>query len=170
MPADFEAVVDRCQSNVYTYACHLLRDPAAAEDLTQEVFLRLWRHWQRIDVARVDAWLTRVTRNLCYDKWRLERTARQYLVPPLPGEVEAAVDATPGPQQHAEATDFRQRFEAAVAKLSEPARSALILREVLGYKYREIADALELPLNTVRVYLHRGRKKLRLELADAADD
>ncbi len=49
MSAEFEAVVERCQRNVYTYAVYLLRDPNAAEDLTQEVFIRLWRHWSRID-------------------------------------------------------------------------------------------------------------------------
>ena len=172
MSADFEAVVDRCQRNVYTYAVHLLRDPAAAEDLTQEAFLRLWRNWNQIDLERVDAWLTRVTRNLCYDRWRLQRTASRYVVTPTDGEVESAVDREAGPHELAEAGDFRRRFDAALATLNEPSKSVLVLREVLGFQYREIADALEIPLNTVRVYLHRSRKRLRqlLSEAEAADE
>lgn len=170
MSADFEAVVDRCQRNVYSYAMHLLRDAGAAEDLTQEVFLRLWRHWSRIDVSRVEAWLTRVTRNLCYDRWRLQRTASRYVVEPAEDAVDAARDRRAGPQELAEASDFRRSLEAALATLNEPSRSVLVLREVLGFKYTEIAEALELPLNTVRVYLHRGRKRLRDRLSETWTD
>lgn len=167
MSAEFEAVVDRCQRNVYTYAVYLLRDPSAAEDLTQEVFLRLWRHWSGIDLQRVEAWLTRVTRNLCYDRWRLKRTETQYVVAPVEGELDSAVEHEAGPHELAEARDFRQRLDSALATLNEPLRSVLVLREILGFKYAEIAEALELPLNTVRVYLHRGRKKLREQLTEA---
>jgi RNA polymerase sigma-70 factor (ECF subfamily) len=170
MSAEFEAVVDRCQRNVYTYATYLLRDPGAAEDLTQEVFLRLWRHWGRVDLERVEAWLTRVTRNLCYDRWRLKRTETRYVIAPAEGEMDSAVDRGAGPQQLAEATDFREHLESALATLSEPSQSVLVLREILGFKYTEISEALELPLNTVKVYLHRGRKKLRERLTEAYAD
>ena len=65
MSREFDAVVDRCQRSVFTYARYFLNDQESAEDLTQEVFLKLWNHWEEIDFERVDAWLMRVTRNAC---------------------------------------------------------------------------------------------------------
>ena len=95
MPHEFDAVVDRCQRSVFTYACYFLHDRASAEDLTQDVFLKLWRHWEKLDFDRVEAWLMRVTRNACYDKLRLQRTAGKHLTT-LP---EGALEATPAAYQ-----------------------------------------------------------------------
>jgi RNA polymerase sigma-70 factor (ECF subfamily) len=81
--------------------------------------------------------------------------------------LESRPDEGPGPGERAEATDVRRLFRGALRELREPLRSAIILREVLGLKYQEVADALEIPLNTVRVYLHRGRRRLREELTGA---
>ena len=64
------------------------------------------------------------------------------------------------------AGDVRRLLRQGLSQLAEPLRSVLILREVLGYKYEEMAEALEIPLNTVRVYLHRGRKRMRDHLAE----
>ena len=171
MSQDFDAVVDRCQRSVYTYARYFLNDRESAEDVTQEVFLKLWNHWHSIDFERVDAWLMRVTRNACYDALRLRRTAGKHVTLVADAALEAQADRQPGPAEHAEASDVRRLFRQAIDQLSEPLRSVLVLREVLGYKYEEMAEALEIPLNTVRVYLHRGRKRLREQLREAyADD
>ncbi len=170
MSRQFEEVVDACEKRVYSYACHLLGDLAAAQDVTQEAFLRLWRNWSSIDLPRVEAWLTRVTRNLCYDRLRRRRTAAQYVAPTGDGDPDLFEAREPGPSDEAEATEFRGRLQAALARLTEPTRSALVLREVLGYPYADIAAALEVPLNSVRVYLHRGRKRLREELSKVYGD
>ena len=89
MAEEFEAVVDRCQRSVFTYARYFLNDQESAEDVTQDVFMKLWRHWDAIDFERVDAWLMRVTRNACYDALRGRRTASKH-VTALPA---AALDA-----------------------------------------------------------------------------
>ena len=167
MEREFDAVVDRCQRIVFTYACYFLHDRASAEDLTQEVFLKLWRHWAKIDLERVDGWLLRVTRNACYDALRLRRTAGNHLANLPAGALESRPDSRPGPAERAQATDVRRLFRQGLAQLTEPLRSVLILREVLGYKYVEVAEALEIPLNTVRVYIHRGRRRMREQLKEA---
>jgi RNA polymerase sigma-70 factor (ECF subfamily) len=171
MAEEFEAVVDRCQRSVFTYARYFLNDQESAEDVTQDVFMKLWRHWDAIDFERVDAWLMRVTRNACYDALRGRRSAGKHLTPVPDAMLEAQTDAEPGPQEHAEASDVRRLFRQGLDQLNEPLRSVLVLREVLGYKYEEMAQALGIPVNTVRVYLHRGRKRLREQLKEAyADD
>lgn len=169
-PREYEAVVDRCQRSVYTYSYYFLGNREAAEDLVQEVFLKLWSHWDSVDQDRVEAWLIRVTRNACYDALRQRRTTRKHVTGVADGVLESRPDQGPGPLERAEATDLRRLFQDALAKLREPLRSALILREVLGLKYQEVAETLDIPLNTVRVYLHRGRKHLRDELRGAYAD
>ena len=164
MSCEFEEVVDRCQRDVFSYACYLLADRSAAEDVAQEAFLRLWRNWESIDVERVSAWLVRVTRNLCFDRMRHHKAVGKNFLMAVDGFLEAAPDRGPGPVERAEAVEFRRCLRSALDELTEPMKSVLILREVLELRYREIAEALELPLNTVRVYVHRGRKKLRARL------
>jgi len=170
MPQNFDAVVDRCQRSVFTYARYFLNDRESAEDVTQEVFLKLWHHWETMDFDRVDAWLMRVTRNACYDALRRRRTTGKHLAHLSAGALETKPDKEPGPVERAEASDVRRLFRQGLDQLSEPLRSVLVLREVLGYKYDEMAEALELPLNTVRVYLHRARKRLREQLREAYAD
>jgi RNA polymerase sigma-70 factor, ECF subfamily len=172
MTSDFEEVVDRCQRMLYTYARRLVGDPRTAEDVLQEAFLRLWRHWAEIDLARVSGWLVRVTRNLCYDALRERRSSGRWLVSGDEDAVEAAPTPRPGPQEDLEAAEFRRRLQAAMEELDDPLRSVLVLREIVGLKYREIAEALELPLNSVRVYVHRGRRRIRhrLEAPSGAEE
>lgn len=167
----FEEVVESYQRRVYTFAYYFLGRPQEAEDVTQEVFLKLWRHWSKIDPERLEAWLMRVTRNASYDLLRRRRTAGQVVLEPADeATVERAEAGGPDPAQRAENRDFRRLLRAAVARVAEPYRSVLVLREIQGLKYREIAAALETPLNTVRVYLHRGRRKLREELREVYPD
>ena len=72
----------------------------------------------------------------------------------------------PGPQERAEASDFRRRLLAALAEIGEPYKSIVILREVQGLPHREIGETLGIPEATVRVHLHRGRRRLRERLKE----
>lgn len=163
----FEATVERYQRRVYTFARYFLGNGAEAEEVTQEVFLKLWQHREQLDHTSLEPWILRVTRNACYDLLRRRRCAAGFLVTGLDHDetAEAASDE-PGPEERAQASDFRRRLLAALGRLEEPYRSVLILREVQGLQYQQIADALALPLNTVRVYIHRGRKRLRERLTE----
>ncbi len=168
----FEAAVERHQRKIHTFASYYLGNPAEAEDITQEVLVRMWRQWSKLDTERLGPWLLRVTRNACYDLLRRRRSAAKLFVlepearpieegaDPLPA-VETAAAGDPGPGARAEGSEFQHHLRRALDELGEPFRSIVILREIQGFKYREISDALDLPLNTVRVYLHRGRRRLR---------
>ena len=72
----------------------------------------------------------------------------------------------PSPAASAQATDFQQHLERALARIAEPYRSIVMLREIQDLKYEEISGAMDLPLNTVKVYLHRARKMLRTQLME----
>lgn len=160
----FEELVDACQRQVFTYASYLLARPEDAEEVTQEVFLKLWSNWHDIDRERAIAWLMRVTRNLCFDRLRHVKVVREHVGDGGEEALARAPDGGPSPALRAEGAELRRRLEEALRDLGEPMRSVVVLREVQGFKYREIAEILELPLNTVRVYLHRGRRRMRERL------
>lgn len=158
----FEDTAQRYQRRVYSFARYLLSSREEAEDVTQEVLLRLWRHRQGVDEERLGSWLLRVTRNACYDLLRKRRSeSAAGLAPGFDDEAEEVAASEPDPRSRAEATDFRRRLLAALAEIGEPYKSVVILREVQGLPHREIGEALGIPEVTVRVHLHRGRKRLR---------
>jgi RNA polymerase sigma-70 factor (ECF subfamily) len=162
----FEDTAQRYQRRVYSFARYLLSSREEAEDVTQEVLLRLWRHSQGVDEERLGSWLLRVTRNACYDLLRKRRseTAAGRTRTFDDEVVREVASAEPGPQEHAEGADFRRRLLVALAEIGEPYKSVIILREVQGLPHREIGEALGIPEATVRVHLHRGRRRLRERL------
>ena len=162
----FEDTAHRYQRRVYSFARYLLSSREEAEDVTQEVLLRLWRHRQGVDEERLGSWLLRVTRNACYDLLRKRRSeAAAGVVRIFDDEAAQEVaSGEPGPRDRAEASDFRRRLLAALTEIGEPYKSVIILREVQGLPHREIGEALGIPEATVRVHLHRGRRRLRERL------
>ena len=164
----FEDTAQRYRSRVYSFARYLLSNREEAEDVTQEVLLRLWRHQQGGEEERLGAWLLRVTRNACYDLLRKRRSDGTLAASSSLDDDEAReiASAEPDPQALAEGADFRRRLMAALSDLGEPYKSIVILREVQGLPHREIGEALGIPEVTVRVHLHRGRRKLRERLRE----
>jgi RNA polymerase sigma factor (sigma-70 family) len=155
-------MVDQHRHRIYTFAYYHLGNPEEAEDVTQEVLVKMWQHWNTIDSGSLAAWLTRVTRNGCIDAIRKRTRYRAMVVPEE--SVEAVVQtAAAGSSQDAvlDKLEFRFELEKALTTLQEPHRSIVILREIQGLKYEEIGEALDLPLGTVKVYLHRARRMLR---------
>ena len=159
----------RHRDRVYGFACQMLRDPDEAADVTQEVFIRLWNARESIDGKRIEAWLMYVTRNACIDVLRHRKTVRGVISHDLDA-VDAAVAPDHQPDTVLEGEDFQRRLEQALNELSEPHRSIVVLRELHDMSYAEICAVLDLPMNTVKVYLHRARRSLRHRLAEAVDD
>lgn len=161
----FEQLVHQYQDRVYGFACYFLGDREAAQDVTQEVLIRLWRHRGEVDGDRALGWLMRVARNACIDVHRKRRSTRAVMTVDTDGVLDAAGDAE-SPAEATEAHDFQRHLRRALDALADPYRSIVILREVQDMKYEEISGAMNLPLNTVKVYLHRGRKMLREQLSE----
>lgn len=158
----FDTAVEQHQRRIFSFAYYLLHSREEAEDVTQEVLLRLFRHRRTVEPERMGAWLLRVTRNACYDLLRQRRTHNRHTAEIDEGTaLELPDEDTPSPEAQAGSAAFRRNLQEGLRRVPEPYRSVLILREIQGLKYQEIADTLEMPLNTVRVHLHRGRRKLR---------
>lgn len=158
-------VIDQQRHRVYTLAYYTLGSHADAEDATQETLVRFWRSADRIEPNRVEGWLVRTTTNVCIDLIRKRSRSREsFGTESSEQSLNAARSETPEPAAHAAANESRQQVDQELGALDEPFRSLLILREIQGLAYSQIADALEMPLTQVRVYLHRGRRMLAARL------
>src|SRR5205085_7243873 len=156
----FSIIVRAYQVPVYNYVLRLVGDRALAEDLTQEVFLRVFQGLPRSALhSKFTTWLFQVTKNRVLDELRaVERRPSALVtlddVPPL-----EVVDA---PFERTEAIDAVWR---AVESLNVDLKMALLLRDVVGMSYNEIADSLEITLATVKWRIFKAREEVQLALA-----
>ena len=163
----FDNLVKRYRHRVYGFAFYYLGNEEEAADVTQDVLIRFWQNRSIIDEDRSLGWLLRVTRNTCVDAIR-KRSAYQRRIDTSTEMIEEYADQSTLPDRQASASIFREKLDDALDALDEPYKSIIILREIQEYKYEEISRALDLPLNTVKVYLHRARKALRKELTEVS--
>lgn len=152
---------------MFSLACYLLGSRDDARDVTQEVLIRLWKSGGDVEEERVLPWLMRVTRNASIDALRHRKTVNN--VVSADAEVDQVPDGGESPTDHLQAADEAEMVEAALDSMPEPYRSIVILREIQDLKYEEISATMDMPLNTVKVYLHRGRKMLREQLSEVLE-
>ncbi len=161
----FRKICERHRDRIFTFACYYLGNREDAEDVTQEVLLRLWENWRSIEQEGLPAWITRVARNACLDSLRRRHSYRNVVSADPDEQVLAtAADTASDPAGQLEASDFQRQLEDALQHLPEAHRAVVVLREIQGMKYEQISNSLNLPLNTVKVYLHRGRQQLCRQL------
>ena len=163
----FTEAVALHKDRVFSFALYYLGDHDQAEDVTQDVLIKLWRHWNDLEVDDLAAWLTTVTRNASFDA--LRKRKRAAIVPGGEGAFARMPDPRPDPAREASGVQLGNHLETALRELAEPYRSILILREIQQRPHQEIADSLDIPLVTVRVYAHRGRKMLRKALGELGE-
>jgi len=147
-----DRLVDRYAGTVYAFVLHTLGDPSLAEDLTQEVWLKVLRHAGSFEGrSRFSTWLFRVARNVCLDhlRKRKRRAASREEGDPF-GLDEVVDEGAPAPAERAARRELAEEVRAAVAELSDEQREVFLLREQSDLTFREIADALELPRDTVK--------------------
>jgi RNA polymerase sigma-70 factor (ECF subfamily) len=160
----FERVVREQKDRAYSYAARMLRRPADAQDVAQEALVRLWQHRERVEAGTAHFWLRRTVHNLCIDRLR-RRNASPETETGLQETI--SLDQRVGPARLAESAELGRQIEKALADMPPRDRSVLILREVEGMPYSEIAEILELPLGTLKARLHRAREQLRAKLVRA---
>lgn len=158
MSRQYQKWVRDYQNQAWSLARFMLTDASEAEDATQEAFIKLWNHRESIDPERIRPWLMKVTRNTCLDRLRRRKPETELS--------ENEVSSVKGPLQDVERAELSGFLKTAVTSLKEPYRSLVILRDMQQNSYQEVADATELSLTQVKVYLHRARKQLREQLAE----
>jgi RNA polymerase sigma factor (sigma-70 family) len=162
----WEQVVAEHSARVYRLAYRLTGSPHDAEDLTQEVFVRVFRSLDRYTPGTFEGWLHRITTNLFLDQAR--RKAKIRFDAFAEGAETAIPSRTVTPDTAVLDRGFDDDVELALAALPPDFRAAVVLCDIEGLSYEEIADVLDLKLGTVRSRIHRGRAMLRKALAHRA--
>lgn len=137
---------------MYSFAFYSLRVKEDAEDIAQETFLRLCNNWKKIDVDRAGAWLMQVAHNLVVDHVRKQQNNPQI----HDNDIDIMSEVK---SQDSEV--FKQIVEQSIAKLKDPFRTTIILRDIQSLSYKEVSEILSVPVSQVKSDLFRGRKKLR---------
>ena len=158
----FNEVYARFEEMVFNLAFRMSGNYEEAADLTQEIFLRVYRHLGSFGGrSSLKTWIFRIAMNHCRDRLSRWRPVTQPLGDdPAEGEV-AYADPSRGPEELAVAADEGRRVAAGLARLAPVFREAVVLRDIEGFSYEEIAEVLGVRIGTVRSRIARGREQLR---------
>ena len=161
----FNLLVIRYQNAAYSLAYRFLGSREAAEDVTQEAFLRAYRALATFRGERFGAWLLRIVANAARDELRRRGRRPQRSLDELRDDPDShgfePPDTGPTPEASALQAELRRTLEAALQQLPEDWRMVVLLSDVHGLSYHEVAEATGLPLGTVKSRLSRARGRLR---------
>ncbi len=158
--AAWEAIVVRYRRKVFHIAYKFTGKHDEAEDLTQEIFMKIFKSLEKFNQdADFSTWLSSVARNYCIDHYRASKREREVLVEDL-----VAFDLAPAssgnPHRALEDRDRRSFLRKGLELLPDKLREAVVLRDLQGLSYQEMADRLGLPEGTVKSRINRGREEL----------
>ena len=147
---------------LYGLAYRLCGNHQDAQDLVQEVLLRVRRGLGTYRPGNLEGWLSRITTNTFLDQVRKKR--RRPTVP-LPDEPDRVLPGSAGVDAELDSRDLPDHLQALLLELPPDYRAVVVLKDVLSFSYEEIAEALDIPIGTVRSRIYRGRARLREALA-----
>ena len=169
-PQAWQQLVVSQHRRIYAICYRFTGSATDAEDLTQEVFLKVYRNLASFDVERgsFQTWITTLARNLLVDHFRRTRLERatDSLDAGYTGDDDGATQASqladphPSPEAHASGMELKVRIQQALAQLSPELREAVVLRDLEDMDYKEIAQVLRIPEGTVKSRISRGRGEL----------
>lgn len=159
-------LIQQYKNKIYTFSLYMLKNKMDADDVTQEVMIRIWQNIDRFNILAAKTWIMKTTNNLCIDYLRKRSIAlgREIEIDEEFEETYSSNSKTEDPYLTTHIKMMLSKVKDAIQLLPENLRSVFVLYEVQGFKYHEISKMLDMPMNTVKVYLLRARKKLQEEL------
>ena len=168
----FRTLVERHQNAVIGTVAKMLGSPSEAEDIAQQVFLRIWRHASKYRPdAKFTTYLFTITRNLVFNETRRRSRKKEVSAEEREENLHHSIEASPEHQPDAELlhAELQRAVDAAIAGLPESQRMAVVLRRYEQLSYEEIADVLDLSVSAVKSLLFRARSTLKETLAGYLD-
>ena len=150
----------RHKENVYSYAYSFLKNEMDAEDIAQEVWIKVWDNLELFDWKKAKGWILRTTHNLAVDFLRSKKR-KDALIDNSDTETVPDFGEETSPDRLSENSSLSATIENSIARLPDKLKSVFVLYEIEKYKYKEIAEILDIPVNSVKVYLMRARKELQ---------
>jgi len=159
-------IVRQHRRKVFNIAYKFVGRHDEAEDLTQEIFLRIFKALHTFDRrANFQTWLISISRNLCIDHYRSRRKERETMARDIDASNLTPASTERGPYSQLEQADVKQLIKTALAELPATLREAVVLRDLQEFSYLEIADRLHLPEGTVKSRINRGRLELARQIS-----
>jgi RNA polymerase sigma-70 factor (ECF subfamily) len=164
----FETLVTRHQHSVVGTAAKMLGGAADAEDIAQQVFVRVWKHAARYQPsAKFTTWLMTIARNLVFNELRRRRRSQQVSMDSDEGDTirhQFVDEQAVAPSEEILDSELKEAIDAAIAGLPETQRLAIVLRRYEGMPYEEIAEVLKTSVPAVKSILFRARAELKARL------
>lgn len=162
----YRFLIQQYKNRIYTYSLYMLKNKMDADDVTQEVMIRIWKNIDGVNVFAAKTWIMKTTHNLCIDCLR-KRSAALNREFEINESLEESIETNRNEDNPYLITHIKimaSKVKEAIQHLPENLRSVFVLYEIQGMRYKEISKTLGVPLNSVKVYLLRARKKLQEEL------
>ncbi|HEX2865425.1 MAG TPA: RNA polymerase sigma factor [Ignavibacteriales bacterium] len=164
----YKFLLQQYKNRIYSYSKLLLKNKMDADDVTQEVLIRIWQNMDEFNVLKAKTWIMKTTHNLCMDylrkrtrSYKNESSMDEEFIENFPDS-----DTKGNPFISMHLNSVNDRINEALRRLPENLQSVFLLYELQGMKYKEISQCLEIPINSVKVYLLRARKKLQEDLRE----
>lgn len=141
MQKQYQQAITQYRQRVFSFANFSLRAREDAEDITQDVFIKLWQNWQRIDHSKLNAWLMRVAHNAVVDHVRKHKKASEQVDDYAEPEDQASEEYSGGDLDDCA---FKQQLMEVIKSLDDPFRSILLMRDIQGKSYTDIQESLDI--------------------------
>lgn len=162
----FERLIEPLEGRIYAVALRMCGNREDAQDCMQESMIRIYRALSSFKgQSSFSTWVYRVTMNTCLDELRRRKARRSTSLDTLLDSGWSPTDETDTPERHAIQSEQRRTLERAIAELPEDMRAAVVLRDIQGLAYDEIASTLNVNVGTVKSRISRGRERLREKLS-----
>ena len=165
----YKKFLTKNKDQVFSYSVYLLHCLEDAEDITQEVFIKLWENWHSINPQKRESWTMRVTHNACIDLIRERNKIKQTTYNSHTIDFKEVFDhhdiySNPGEKYYL--SEQQKVIVSSMAKLPEKQQNILILHYFYDKKIREISEMLDIKESTIKVILHRARKSMKTLLSE----
>jgi RNA polymerase sigma factor (sigma-70 family) len=160
----FLRIVQQHKDRVFGYSCYFLRNREDAEDVTQDVFVRLWQHWDEIDRNKIKAWIMQVAHHRCIDFTRKRKKIHENFYETKSNTnsfVCPSSTIAEDPNEQVELSETQCLLLNVLEGLPERTKSMMLMHYFQDLKFETIAEVLDVNINTVKVTIHRGRKMLK---------
>ncbi len=161
---EFNEIVKELKDKMYRLSLRILKNPDDAKDAVQDAFIKIWR--KREQLAEIDnksAYCMTISRNVCIDKYR----SKKMVVTNIDDQYDLVSDSA-DPERILSSKDAYNNVIKIINQLPENHRTVVHLRDIEGYTYKEISEITGNSIEKVKVYLHRARKKLKIEFEKKA--
>ena len=169
-PSAFNRLMAQHENRMYAVALRMCANREDAQDCLQEAMLRVYRAIGSFKgQSTFSTWIYRITMNTCLDELRRKKNRQNTSLDNLVDMGWSPTDGGAGPEKQALMREMREKMHGAIRELPDDMRAAVVLRDIQGFSYDEIAQMLEINVGTIKSRISRGREKLREKLKEYSE-